>query len=65
MLLTMLLTRQNQFTVVVDAIAMLTLDATFDEGGDRWGIFEIPMNCNFGVNLVDVLTTRALTARKS
>jgi hypothetical protein len=34
MLLAMLLTRQNQFAVIVDAITMLTLDATFDECRD-------------------------------
>jgi hypothetical protein len=34
MLLAMLLTRQNQFTVIVDAITMLILDATFDECRD-------------------------------
>ena len=33
-LLAMLLTRQNQFAVIVDAITMLTLDATFDECRD-------------------------------
>ena len=31
MLFAMLLTRQNQFAVIVDAIAVFTLDATFDE----------------------------------
>jgi len=33
-LLAMLLTRQNQFAVIVDAITMLTLDATLDECRD-------------------------------
>ena len=34
MLLAVLLTRQNQFAVIVDAVAMFTLDTTFDECRD-------------------------------
>ena len=34
MLFAMLLTRQNQFAVIVDAIILFTLDATFDECRD-------------------------------